>query len=157
MDMKRNILIPFFCLATLFGASACGHGFTLKTPDGFVELEDQEEYDYRATTAQGVVISVRAQPNRPKGNLSFWTDAIDLKLRAIGYTAVEARDVKTKSGASGKQLRYTRTIYDRPHTFWMTVFVTDGDVFVLEAGGDDRDFTKAKDEISKAIENFVPG
>jgi len=155
--MKQKALGILFCLAAIFAATGCGPGFTLKTPEGFVELEDQEEYAYRSTTAQGVVMSVRVEPNRPKGNLSFWADAIDLKLRAIGYTAVESREVKTKSGATGKQLRYTRSIYDRPHVYWFTVFVTPADVFVIEAGGDEREFTKAKDEIGKALENFVPG
>ncbi len=155
MNHKASMLL--FCLAASLVGIGCGPGFKLKTPDGFVELEDQEEYAYRATTAQGVVVSVRVEPNRPKGNLSFWADAIDIKLRNIGYAAAEARDVKTKSGAKGKQLRYTRMIYDRPHIFWLTVFVTDADVFVLETGGDAREFEKAKDELGKAIEGFVPG
>lgn len=155
--MKSTISTILVCLATSICAIGCGHGFGLKTPDGFVELEDQKEHEYRATTAQGVVLGVRVEPNRPKGNLAFWADAIDLKLRNIGYTAVEALEVKSKSGAKGKQLRYTRTIYERPHVFWFTVFVTEGDVFVIEAGGDERDFTKVKDEITKSIEGFVPG
>ena len=155
--MKRTLSTLLVCLATSMFAMGCGHGFGLKTPEGFVELEDQKEYEYRATTAQGVVLGVRVEPNRPKGNLAFWADAIDLKLRNIGYTAVEALDVKSKSGAKGKQLRYTRTIYERPHVFWFTVFVTEGDVFVIEAGGDERDFTKVKDEVTKSIEGFVPG
>lgn len=155
--MKRKLSTILVCLATSVFAPGCGHGFGMKTPDGFVELEDQKEYEYRATTAQGVVLGVRVEPNRPKGNLSFWTDAIDLKLRNIGYTAVETAEIKTKSGANGKQLRYTRMIYERPHIFWFTVFVTEGDVFVIETGGDERDFTKVKDEIAKSIEGFVPG
>ena len=155
--MKHTLFTILVCLATSVSAIGCGHGFGLKTPDGFVELEDQKEYEYRATTAQGVVIGVRVEPNRPKGNLGFWSDAIDLKLRNIGYTAVEAADIKTKSGTKGKQLRYTRSIYERPHVFWFTVFVTEGDVYVIEAGGDERDFTKVKDEIVKSIEGFVPG
>lgn len=155
--MKNAICSVLLGLATSAFALGCGHGFGLKTPEGFVELEDQKEYEYRSTTAQGVVLGVRVEPNRPKGNLGFWADAIDLKLRAIGYTAVEAADVKTKSGAKGKQLRYTRSIYERPHVYWFTVFVTEGDVYILEAGGDEREFTKVKDEVAKAIEGFVPG
>jgi hypothetical protein len=151
--MKSIRTTIFFCLLALASA-ACGPGFHLKTPDGFVELEDQEEYAYRATTAQGVVIGVRAEPNRPKGSVAFWTDAIDIKLRNIGYTAVGAKDIKTKSGAKGKQLRYTRTIAARPHTFWLTVFATDADIFVIEAGGDTRDFDKSKDEVTSVIESF---
>ena len=153
--MKHTMSTILICLATsLF---ACGPGFGLKTPDGFVELEDQKEFAFRATTAQGIVMAVRVEPNRPKGNLGFWSDAIDLKLRNIGYTAAEANEIKTKSGAKGKQLRYTRTIYDRPHIFWFTVFVTDVDVFVIETGGDERNFTKVKDDIAKSIEGFIPG
>lgn len=155
--MKRTLLTICTCLAASLFAMGCGPGFGLKTPDGFVELDDQKEHAYRATTAQGVVMGVRVEPNRPKGNLAFWSDAIDLKLRNIGYTAAEANEIKTKSGAKGKQLRYTRTIYDRPHVFWFTVFVTDADVFVIEAGGDERNFDKVKDEITKSIEGFVPG
>jgi hypothetical protein len=155
--VKGSLAAVLLALALAATAAGCGPGFGLKTPDGFVELEDQKEYDYRATTAQGVVLAVRSEPNRPKGNLAFWTDAIDLKLRAMGYEAVEAKDVKTKSGATGKQLRYKRALYDRPHTFWLTVFVTPGDVYVIEAGGDTRDFDKAKDTILAAIEGFKPG
>jgi hypothetical protein len=155
--MNCKALTILVCLATSVAGIGCGPGFGLKTPDGFVELDDQKEYAYRATTAQGVVIGVRVEPNRPKGNLSFWTDAIDLKLRNIGYTAAEATEVKTKAGMKGKQLRYTRTIYERPHIFWFTVFATDADVYVIETGGDERDFTKVKDELVKSIEGFVPG
>ncbi len=155
--MKRTISTLLVCLATSIFAIGCGHGFGLKTPDGFVELEDQKEYEYRSTTAQGIVLGVRVEPNRPKGNLAFWSDAIDLKLRNIGYDAVEAVDVKTKSGAKGKQMRYKKSIYERPHIFWFTVFVTEGDVFVIETGGDERDFAKVKDDVTKSIEGFVPG
>jgi len=154
--MKRTLGTLLFCSAALLAAPGCGPGFGVKTPDGFVELDDQEEYAYRATSAEGVVLGVRAEPNRPKGNLGFWTNALDLKLRRIGYEAVDAKEVKTKSGATGKQIRYKRMIYDRPHTYWMTVFVTDADVFVVEVGGDAREFDKSKDAITSAIESFKP-
>jgi hypothetical protein len=157
--MKRKLETILLVLAATLAAPGCGPGFAVKTPDGFVELDDQEEYAYRATSAEGVVLGVRAEPNRPKGNLGFWTNAIDLKLRRSGYEAVDAKEIKTKSGATGKQIRYTRMIrmiYDRPLTYWMTVFVTDADVFVVEAGGDARDFEKSKDAITTAIESFKP-
>ena len=67
--MKRNVSMLLLCLAASLLGIGCGPGFKLNTPDGFVELEDQEEYAFRATTAQGVVMSVRVEPNRPKGNL----------------------------------------------------------------------------------------
>lgn len=72
--MKRSLVTILLCLAATVGGTGCGPGFALKTPDGFVELDDQKEFAYRATTAQGIVMGVRVEPNRPKGNLAFWTE-----------------------------------------------------------------------------------
>ena len=44
MNHKASLLL--FCLAASLVGIGCGHGFKLVTPDGFVELEDQEEYAY---------------------------------------------------------------------------------------------------------------
>jgi hypothetical protein len=149
-------IAPFFvAAAALLGACGCGRGFHVATPDGFVELEDQEDYDYRATSAQGVVVGVRAELNRPHGNLDFWAAAIDLKLRAQGYTATATGDVKTAGGLGGKKLQYKQTWADRPHTLWVVVFVTDKNVYVVEAGGDTRLFDKVEASIEKAVASLV--
>jgi hypothetical protein len=36
--MKSTLFTILVCLATSVGSIGCGHGFGLKTPDGFVEL-----------------------------------------------------------------------------------------------------------------------
>jgi hypothetical protein len=46
--MKHPSILAFLALPL---ALACGNSFTATTPPGFVELEDQHAYDYRATTA----------------------------------------------------------------------------------------------------------
>jgi hypothetical protein len=154
--MFHRIASPWFVAAALaLGVSACGPGFRVNTPDGFVELDDQEDYDYRATSAQGVVLGVRAEPNRPVGNLEFWASAIDLKLRAQGYTATGTGAFKTTGGITGKRLQYKQTLSDRPHTLWVVVFVTEKKVYVVEAGGDTRVFDKSGPAIEKAIASLV--
>jgi hypothetical protein len=151
MQAKQRLLATTTAACLLLAPAACGPSFSVQTPDGFVELEDQEDYDYRATTAQGVVIGVRAQPNKPKGHLDFWVDAIDLRLRAQGYKAESAKDVKAASGLPGRQIRYSFSYNGLPHTFWLTVFVTDSTVYCVEAGGDSRSFEKVKDAVSRGV------
>ena len=153
--MFDRIALLLVAAALALGIGGCGRGFQVATPDGFVELEHQEDYAYRATSAQGVVLGVRAEQNRPHGNLDFWTAAIDLKLRAQGYTATATGDVKTASGLSGKKLQYKQKWQERPHTLWVVIFVTDKNVYVVEAGGDTRLFEKVEASIEKAVASLV--
>ena len=80
--MAHSNFIRAFALAAGFiAAAACsgcgGHSFSVGTPAGFVVLEDQEpSYDYRAITADGVVIGVRELKHEPKGDDAFWVQAI---------------------------------------------------------------------------------
>ena len=151
MQALQKLLALTLAASAALASATCGPSVAMQTPDGFVELEDQEDYDYRATTAQGVVIGVRAQPNQPRGSLDFWVDAIDLKLRGQGYSAEGKSEVKTANGVPGRQIRYAFTYDGRPHTFWLTVFVTGSAVYCIEAGGDARSFEKVKDAVSRGI------
>ena len=64
-------------LALVASLAGCGPSFQASTPPGFVELEDQTQYDYRATNADGLVIAVRELDHEPKGQIDFWTKAIE--------------------------------------------------------------------------------
>src|SRR3954468_10793229 len=134
--------------------TACGPRVGLQTPSGFAVLEKQEEYVYRATTADGVVLAVRAELNQPRGNLDFWSDVVDRQLRGQGYLAEGAPvEVRTAFGLPGRQIRYLRDENGRSSRFWAVVFVTGSRVWVIEAGGEtDRFDRKMQDGIQKAIE-----
>src|SRR4051794_28034833 len=85
---------------------SCANHFEAATPAGFVELEHQERYDYRATSADGLVIGVRELENDPRGELGFWARAVENQLRNRGgYALLATRDVKSKDGVAGKQFR----------------------------------------------------
>jgi hypothetical protein len=137
-------------VGALLALGGCARGIELATPDGFAELE-QGDYDYRATSAEGVVIAVRREPNRPKASLAFWSAAIDYELRGRGYSAIASQDVKSAGGVPGKQIRYRTTRQGRPNVLWTTVYVTSGDVVVVEAGGDRAHFERVESELEKAI------
>ena len=138
---------------------ACGPSVNLQTPSGFAVLEDQKEYVYRATSAEGVVLAVRAEKNEPRGNIDFWADALDRQLRRGGYVVEgDMKEVHTRAGLTGRQSRYTRVENGRKYRFWMTVFVTEKRVWVVEAGGDaDRFQEKLQRGVQQAIESIGVG
>ncbi|MBI2897350.1 MAG: hypothetical protein HYY06_27580 [Deltaproteobacteria bacterium] len=149
----------FLLVAAGLGGTSCA-SFHLRTATGFVELEDQDDYDLRATSAEGVVVSVRKMPNRPRGSLAFWTGAVDERLQREGYAPVSLRAVRTESGLAGRQIRYERVRSGVTYHYWVTVFVTEGGflsrsrVFLVEAGGDQFTFPQAERDVERTIRSF---
>lgn len=138
MRVRKSAWKRWMGALCLVGLSVLGcRPFEAHTPSGFVELdEDSEKYDYRATTADGVVIAIRALDHEPKGELAFWVAAIERQLREWnGYALLETRDVKTNQGLTGKQLRFGRDEGSVAHLYYVTLFVTKKKLFVIEAGG----------------------
>lgn len=114
----------------------CGHPFEVATPTGFVDLSDSyDSNEYRATTADGVVLGVRAFDNEPRGELAFWSQAIENRIRDLGgYTLAKKSPVTSKLG-QGTELQWTRDEDGKPQRYALSVFVTDKRVYVVEYGG----------------------
>lgn len=139
-------------------SGACGT-FSIQTPTRFLELEDDAAYDYRATTADGVVLAVREhQVDEERGSTAaFWVEAIEGRLRhAGGYALTEKKDVTTTAGLKGTQLRFGHDEGQKPYHYWVTVFVSGDSVYVVEAGGAEDVFTPSRESIEKAIASFTP-
>jgi hypothetical protein len=145
------------CLALCFGASGCARGFDIKTPDGFAELDSSDDYGYRATTAEGVVLGVRREDNDPKGGLDFWASAIENELRTRGYGSVSLEPIESKNGTPGKRLTAHITKDGRPHVLWVAVFVTDNRVLIVETGGDETLFEHVEPKVAAALASFEVG
>lgn len=149
--MLRKLL----ALSAALAAMACGPSFKAATPPGFVELEDQYTYDYRATTADGLVIGVREIDNDPKGEMSFWLRAIENSMRQRGgYALLGTHEVKSADGVAGTQLRFGHDEEATPHLYYVTVFVTDDNIVLFEAGGTKELMTKHAEQIDWALKNF---
>ena len=144
----------------LLGALAlggCGHSFNAATPKGFVELEDQEDrgYDYRATTADGLVLAVREIDNDPEGPIEFWSRAIENSMRQRGgYALLGEHDVKNVDGLSGKQLRFGHDEASKPHLYYVTLYVTPSKLYVLEAGGTKQQMESHEQQLEWSVQNF---
>jgi hypothetical protein len=150
--MNARFFVIASALATALLAAACAPAARLSPSHGFAALDGQKEYDYRATTAQGVVVAVRAEPNKLHAPADFWAQAIDARMRRDGYAQEAVKDVQAANGLSGKQLRYVRGDDDRrTYCYWLTVFATDDRVYVVEAGGDKENFDPQRPAVEKAV------
>ncbi len=158
--MKKLTLAHLGVLALALSAPACST-FRMNTPAGFAELDETDDYDYRSTNAEGVVVAVRVNRNRPEANLEFWSRVVDDRLREQGYSPDgEPRAVQNANGLPGTQFRYLREWSGRRYRYWVTVFVKPGGflrrgrVFVVEAGGDQEIFDRATPAVERAIASF---
>jgi hypothetical protein len=143
-------------LALLLALPVGCASFHMTTQPGFAELEGNDDHAYRATSADGVVIAVRSERNRPEGNLDFWSGAIDERLRGNGYVLDgDPRPVQSADGVGGVQRRYARDANGRTLRFWTTVFVKGSRVFVVEAGGDREVFDRAAPAVERAIASIT--
>ena len=151
-------------LLLVVGLAAVGcRPFRIDTPDSFIEVEESRRsfYDYRATSADGVVVAVRAIENDRRGTLDFWAQAVRNKLRdARGYALTDEHDLNARGGMPGKQLRFGRDESGHSYTYWVTLFVRrDGSkprVWVIEAGGQSEVFEQRREELERLIASFEP-
>jgi hypothetical protein len=150
-----------WALALLFLGSSCAPHFEIFTAKDFGVLEESYPYDHRATTPDGVVIGVRElKYKKEQGDLEFWTKAVENQLRLdSGYALLETKDVSTKKGLKGKQLRFGIDREGVAHRYQVTIFVTKRGkkqrVYVIEAGGREELVRRHQAQIDWSIAEFI--
>lgn len=144
MRPSLTLLLAFLFL----GLAACGRPFDVKTAPGFVPLENQTTYDYRATTPEGVVVAVRVVDDEKRGDLAFWTQAVILQLRDVsGYALLDVSDVRSRDGTAGKLLKLGHDEGDKPFAYWVAIFPAQERLFIVEAGGAKDAFERARPSV----------
>ncbi len=129
----------------------------IRDPAGFVEIEKKHHvYDYRLSTAKGVVIGVREIDNEAEGGAEFWLTAVQDQMREQGgYALLETLQVKSADGVPGTQLRFGHDDGNNtPHLYYLTLFVTEPTIWLVEAGGTKELMTKEQAKIDQAIATF---
>lgn len=137
MTFSSFTRISLVALSVLVSSLACSRPFDVRTPREFVELDSQEpQYDYRATTPDGVVVAVRAIDSNGRGTVGFWEQAVTLQMRDVsGYAFLSSKDVRSEDGTPGKELQFGHDEDGRPYLYQVALFVAQDRVFLLEAGG----------------------
>jgi hypothetical protein len=151
-------LLALLVGATIGASAGCGTSFHTQTPPGFVALREHDHrYDYRATTADGVVVAVREIDNDVHGDEAFWSQAIALKLHALGgYALLDQRIVTCQGGLSGRQMRFGHDEGTRPHLYVVTIFVTTNRLYLVEAGGAKDRVSRDASKLDAFVASFAP-
>ena len=149
--LRFALLVPTVLLAV-----ACGRPFDVRTPPGFIELEHQgPDYAYRATTADGAVVAVRAIDAAGREDLGFWEQAVTLELRdASGYALLGKRELRSEDGTPGRELRFGRDQNGKPYAYRVALFTAQSRVFLLEAGGAKDSVARLEPQIDWQVATF---
>jgi hypothetical protein len=136
--------------------AGCGRPFDVRTPRGFVELDNQgPEYAYRATTADGVVVAVRAIDAPDREDLGFWEQAVTLELRgAAGYALLGKKDIRSEDGTPGRELQFGHDQNGKPYSYRVALFTAQSRVFLLEAGGAKESLARVAPQLDWQIATF---
>ena len=148
MYSTRVFAAALFALA----AAACGKPFNVRTAPGFVPLANHgetSEYEFRATTPEGVSFGVRVVPDEKRGDLAFWTRALTLQLRDVtGYALLETTDTKSLDGTPGKLLKFGHDEDNKPYLYWIAVYQAQDRLFLAEAGGTKEQMDRYEPELA---------
>lgn len=156
--MKLSWLIACVALVASAAVGCASKPYEPTTPDGFVELTDgartydSSAYEYRASTADGVVLGVRAYKNEPKVGLTVAVQALESRVRqGEGYALLGKKDITLGDGTKGVALDFGHDEANNPHLYKVCVFVTQEHVYIVEAGGKKELVEKEK----AAIDSFI--
>lgn len=152
----RRFLGPLVIVAGAWLTAACGPPFQFAQPPGFVEVEnDYDDYDFRATSADGLVLGARELDNEEGGTVEFWVKAIENQMRGRGgYALLDKKDVQTADGLSGVQLRFGFDQDQTPRLYYVTLLVTEEHIYLLEAGGTKALVEQHAEQIDWSVRNF---
>ena len=140
----RAVCMLLGALAVALSLTGCGRPFKVETAPGFIELTGQDEYAYRATTPDGVVVAVRVVEDENRADVDFWAKAVTLEMRDVsGYALLGSRDVTSRDGTKGKELRFGHDEDKKPYEYVVQLFAAQNRLFVVEAGGTKEQMTRA--------------
>jgi hypothetical protein len=162
--MSRRNPIKNICLAAilLMGAAqlvGCST-FDIETPDEMVAVE-KSNHEYVAMTHDGVVVRVLVHEQGDSdtevgvAGHDFWVESVRERMRTRGgYALLDESEVKSANGHRGTRLEFGRDQDGTAYLYWMTVFVTDDHVHILDAGGRKDRFEGAKDAVARALASY---
>ena len=73
-----------------------------------------------------------------------------------GYALLDKHPVSARGGLTGTQMRFGHDEGKEPHLYYVTIFVNDKRVFLLEAGGTKAEMAKVAAQIDASVTQFLP-
>jgi len=126
--------------------------YTVTVPDGFVELQNEHFYNFRAVSANNSVLAIKYVSNKEKGDLAFWYKVItNFIILKKAYKFVKEDKYTCTNGVEGKAALYETVFRGEKTKYFMTLFVTKSNVIIIEFTADEKYW----DNEFKNIEKFI--
>lgn len=135
-----------------FNGSGNGNFYRLECPEGFALVRNGLEY--QAVTPEGVRFQIRRERNLPKKSVDFWSPAMVRQLRLGGYKGKGDGEFSDTAMGRGFAMEWG-VPYGQQDYVYLTAIVPRGRyIYIVEACGDVRVFSKYRSRILKAFKDF---
>jgi hypothetical protein len=135
--------------------------YDVKTPDNMVAVEKSDR-EYVAMTHDGVVVRalVHEQGDSDEGvgvaGHDFWVKSVRERMRTRGgYALIEETEVRSANGHRGTRMKFGRDQQGMTYLYWLTIFVTEQNVHIIDAGGPKEQFEAAQAAVEQALSSYV--
>ncbi len=145
--------IVLLSLCIVPGCRTAGVKYRMDAPVGFAVYTEDAAL-YRAISADGVRIRARRVENNPPGDAAMWGQAVEAHLKNRGYHRIAEQQVTARNGWSGSFTEYAYWYNAEEHRYAVTIFVTAGHVYLVEAGGTAERYARKRDGIIKSLGQF---
>ena len=109
-----------------------------EVPQGFVPVE-RGAYEWRAMSAQGVVLARQSRPRDPAGDAEFWLTVVRNEMERGGYALQSSEGPAMLFAAPG----------NAEQSYWVTLALSDKRITTLEAGGPKAEVEKELPRLKK--------
>ena len=104
------------------------------TPEGFAR-DKAGARETRFLSPEGVMVSVRALPNKPEADLAFWKTALKTRMSQAGYRVLGDSAVSI-GGAEGSLLRLAAPLGRTDYLYLVGLTVRGKEIRVAETAGE---------------------
>lgn len=143
------------CAAALLGTLLAGCSYHPVAPEGFARFPRGLIFKspLRASSPDGILFTVRTEPNKPRADLGFWREALKDRMGKAGYRVVADTTCPMK-GANGVLLKLAAPVGNQDYLYWIAFSLSPSGkkILVAEAAGESKRFLARQGEIAKAIE-----
>jgi hypothetical protein len=122
-------------------------------PPGFSAWRHTQHY--RATSAEGVLVTVRTVDHDPKADLAFWTEAARERMTAAGYEEMAVETLQA-SGVDGTLLELAAPLGTEDWTYLIAFFPTPRRIAIVEVAGEVSEVAKERDALVAWMREITP-
>jgi hypothetical protein len=122
-------------------------------PPGFSAWRKKSHY--RATSPEGVLVTVRTVKHEPEAELAFWTEAAKERMAAAGYKVMAVEDLSA-SGVPGTLLDLAAPVGTQDWSYLVAFFPAGKRIAIVEVAGEVSEVVKQRAGLLTWMQGITP-